>query len=214
MKFIILYFLAAMTGLALLASSARAEEFIEEIYDDEASSPSSPSAAERDDSSSGEQRKWSYGFSLGGGSSGFSGNLQARYRLNKYVVPAIDVSYLSVHANEMTKRVRALEFPVFLYAANPTVFWPFVAAGPGLVDWEQGDKLGTFDRDNSLTAFYLYGALIKFSENFGIVAENKTTNYLMTTPAKKVVNRGLPGEDIILEEESITAFSFYFQLTI
>ena len=101
---------------------------------------------------------------------------------------------------------------MLLFGANPTPFWPFVGAGPGYVAWQQGDTLGTYDKAGSLTGFYLYGILLKFSERFGLVLESRTTHYLGSTPAKKITDRGLPTEEISYEENDASDFSFSFQL--
>jgi hypothetical protein len=208
------------TGLVLCAVMPEkmfAEEFLGEVYDQEAAPKQGkapkPESRKKDPVDESHGSPWTFGLGLGGGMNSFSGTFRALYHINRVIVPGIALSYASIKADGFSRKDSSIETPLMLFAANPTPFWPFVGAGPGYVAWQQSDPLGTYDEKSSLVGFYLYGILLKFSEKFALLLENRTTHYVGATPAKKTVDRGLPTELITYEEDTITAFSFSFQLS-
>ncbi|MEZ4742519.1 MAG: hypothetical protein R3B45_08735 [Bdellovibrionota bacterium] len=219
MKYFKVYGLLSRLFLALafffMNSSLLAEEFLEEIYADPDNVGQGKEEEKKLSESSSDEvassaSKWSFSLGIGGNLASFYGSFQANYHYNKYVVPQIVISYRDVREDDYRLTDTQLDFPVVLYVANPTLFWPFVGAGLGFHSWKQKDDFGVFDDNNSLSGFYLYGLRLKFNQNFSLVFTNTTTTLFSQSPVVEIKERSTDQEELIREERTKTEFSYQF----
>jgi hypothetical protein len=213
---IINYFCALLLAfvMATICSDALAEKVIGKVYLDDDGEPISS----EDDSTAPNLQtpkvdspsKWSYSLGLGGGYSSFYGSFTADYFVNQYVVPQIALTYYSIDLEKRQQTRAEFNYPIILYAANGSFFWPFVGAGPGYSRWTQADEYGNYDSHSSLTGIYFYGIKLKFTEHFSLIIQNRMTNYLNKPPVKTVSNRGTDDETYTYQDSTVSEFSYNF----
>jgi hypothetical protein len=74
------------------------------------------------------------------------------------------------------------EFDVRLLLPNPTMFTPFVGAGPGYEKWALKYKGEMFDDSASLTGNAFVGLDVAFTRHFSLIVMSKTTYYVSDPP--------------------------------
>jgi hypothetical protein len=198
---------------ALSAARSSAEEFIEEIREEDleeaTDSPATDNPAPIESSSSGY---WSMQLAIGGGFNSVMLGFRPRYHFSPWFASELSVSYANYHLDDWEQTSWTVDLPQLFFLNNPTMFLPYAGFGPGYHSWTLKDEIGSFDKGGSLIMFYLYGFQLLFSEHFALDIQMKTNYYTGDTPAKKITDRGLASETITREKSPVNVFSYGFSV--
>lgn len=126
--------------------------------------------------------KWFLTGGLGLNDRSFGIELTVGYLMNRFVGYAGNAFYSSKRTDDWTANHYGPSLDLYLFAANPSIFTPFVGAGPGYERWQRTLLEQTYDDGSSATANYVLGINIQLAKSFVLQIDRRTTNYLETAP--------------------------------
>ncbi len=139
---------------------------------------------ERADDRSSPSGTWGISGGLGMGEGYFGAQLTVAYYFNPYIAIDSSVFYRSEQTDDWSKVHYGPGVDLRLSAANPTIFTPFVGAGPGYETWTRTYEGDTYDDGGSLTTNYFVGLNIRLMRQFSLQVAQRTTTYVGDPPIR------------------------------